>query len=171
VLNAVGRYGLLNPLDIPLLSELMAIQPVANVLGENMFKKAATAEGARAALEEVYHDKSKVTSELVDNVVGPTKGNDAKRCGPELYSYMFSTMRGKEWDDLVLEEKRGYMGPILGIWGQHDPWVLPMFAEQLKVGTNSYALQPTPYSLHPTPYTLHPTPHTPHPTHFRDPSR
>ena len=136
MLNAVGRYGLLNPLDIPLLSELMAIQPVANVLGRDMFKKAATAEGARAALEEVYHDKSKVTSELVDNVVAPSKGNDAKRCGPELYSYMFSTMRGKEWDDLVLEEKRGYMGPILGIWGQHDPWVLPMFAEQLKVGTN-----------------------------------
>lgn len=133
MLNAVGRYGLLNPLDIPVLSEAMSLGFVANVLGQNLFKKVSTAEGARATLEEVYGDTSKVTKELVDSVVGPARGDDAMRCGPELYAKLFSTMRGKEWDDLVLEEKRGYMGPILGIWGEKDPWVLPMFAEQLKV--------------------------------------
>jgi len=128
LLNSAGRWGVLNPLGVEV--PLLRWRPLANWLGRLLFNNARQPEQIRQTLEQVYVDKSAVTDTLVQSILEPAQGDAADEAGPVLFGSLFVAPKGRSWPQL-LGGPDNYKGPLLLLWGQRDPWIVPFYADML----------------------------------------
>lgn len=134
VINPAGRFGVLNPVgfDIPIIGGLLRNTELSRWLGGMLFDNIRAPEKVRSTLEQVYSDKRAITQDLIDSIIEPSLSNEALACGPDLFGSLLSAAQDKGWEELLKHEELGYAGPLLGLWGDEDPWIVPMYGEILK---------------------------------------
>jgi len=79
----------------------------------------------RTLLRLVYRDESAVDVELVDAILAPT----ARRDAPDVFaSILFSPRAPLSFDEMLARRTC----PVCLIYGQDDPWVVPLWGQRLK---------------------------------------
>lgn len=129
LINAAGRFGALNPLGFDLF--FLQWPPLANALGKFLFDRAREPAQLRQTLEQVYADKSKVDDELISWILEPAQTPEALFAGPRLFASLFLSQGGRTWEELLTDEGKGYKGPLLAVWGDKDPWIVPFYVDML----------------------------------------